>query len=402
MSGTASGCKGSSVLQGRLFMDGASTIFYLTPFRVFEFCIGALVATLPTRIPQKEWTLDLTMGLGLFMIGYAIFSYDEKTVFPSYNALIPCLGTAVVIVSAKASRLGFLLRHKAAVTLGLISYSVYLVHWPLIVFYKYYIIRSISEPEKAALVAASVVFGYFMYRWVERPFRHSTKVSPKLSIGGYGFVCVSLLIILTLPAATVWANKGWPWRSPDLPKDIALQIKDSKQFHVDQYGGEGFPEPTGWINEQIDGVADIVLIGDSHAAQLKTGLKEAFSKMYRKSIYFSTTSCLTLPGITRITPGNDWDSICPGVLSEALFVLDRSPGAILLIAESWDFQVSQGGRITDKRPLKDESMTMKDAFVQLLPSLDQLKRRIGNRKLVIIGSRPCRIQARTPANPKLC
>ncbi|MBS0554103.1 MAG: hypothetical protein JSS47_16485 [Proteobacteria bacterium] len=227
-----------------------------------------------------------------------------------------------------------------------------------------------------------------MYRKIELPFRHPEQSATSLSKSSYGFVCASLLLLISLPAATVWANAGWQWRVPDLPSEIALQLKDSKQFHVDQFGGAGFPAPDGWISGGEAGVADIVVIGDSHAEQLKTGMKDLLGSGLKKGIYFSTSSCLVLPGMTRLTPGTDWDPICKSALEKALAVVDRSPSSLLVIAESWDFQIKHAAWAYGRRPLLDEKKVLEKAYEQLSTSFDELKKRIGQRNLVIVGSVP--------------
>jgi hypothetical protein len=237
------------------------------------------------------------------------------------------------------------------------------------------------------LALASIVIGYLMFRFIEQPFRHSSKSHHTLSKAGFGLACTSFVLVLTLPAATVWANAGWTWRS-ELPKDLALQLKDSKQFHIDQYGGAGFSEPSDWISGGKLGVADIVVIGDSHAAQYKTGFKELIGEPYKKNIYFSTESCLILPGMTRLTPAADWDSFCSNVLNNALQVLKKSPNAVLVLAESWDGQIPVAAYLDSKKPLLDPGEDLRSGFVKLIPKLDELKRLIGERKLIVIGGVP--------------
>ena len=378
----------ASPLVASWFTDGASTIFFLTPFRIFEFAIGASLVAIKSWTPSRDWVREALMAAGLVMIGYAVFTYDEGIVFPSHNALIPSVGTALVILAAKAKFLGYVVRNRIAVSIGLMSYSAYLIHWPIVVYYKYFKIHPISSGEKFLIVAASLILGYMMYRKIELPFRHPEQSASPLSKSGYGFVCASLLLLISLPAATVWANAGWQLRVPDLPTEIALQLKDSKQFHVDQFGGAGFPAPDGWVSGGETGVADIVVIGDSHAEQLKTGIKDLLGNGLQKGIYFSTSSCLVLPGMTRLTPGTDWDLICKSALEKALAVVDRSPSALLVIAEAWDFQITTAAWVEGRRPLVNEKKTLEEAYEQLSASFDELKKRIGQRNMLIVGGVP--------------
>jgi len=366
--------------------DGASTIFFLTPFRLFEFSIGAALVWVKPAMKLSRWQLEVGMVVGLALIAYSIFRFDQRTVFPSVNALIPCLGAALVILAADAALAGLVVRNRVSVFIGKISYSVYLVHWPMLVFYKYWRIVPTSIAERSVLIAASLGAGYLLFRFVETPFR-SGENGPRLSRAGVGFACSSSLLVMSLLSATVWANDGFPWRIAPMPPDIAAQAANSKEFQVDQYGGAEFPGPTTWMGAPSNGRADFVFIGDSHAGQYKAGFKQDIVDPLKKSVFFSTASCLILPGMTRNTPGTDWDHWCTKALNDALDVINRSPDATVVMAESWDFQISYAAMLDTKEAIyKNGDM---DAALKVVGArLDALRALIGNRRLVLMGEVP--------------
>ena len=114
--------------------DGA---FYLMPFRFFEFALGAAVVWLiPIRMANRQ-VLESIAALGIVLVAYPIFAFSNATAFPGVAALVPCLGAALLIYCGDTSRLYRILRSRLAVAVGLISYSLHLVHWPLLVFYRY-------------------------------------------------------------------------------------------------------------------------------------------------------------------------------------------------------------------------------------------------------------------------
>jgi peptidoglycan/LPS O-acetylase OafA/YrhL len=128
----------ASLLFNIPFSSGdTSTIFYLTPFRVFEFVIGAILIWLP-QISRYRINQALTLG-GLLLIAFSVLTYTQKTIFPSFHALPPCIGAACVIYAGNNPIAKLLLGNRLSVFIGKISYSLYLVHWPLIVFYRYYV-----------------------------------------------------------------------------------------------------------------------------------------------------------------------------------------------------------------------------------------------------------------------
>ncbi len=109
---------------------------------------------------------------GFGLIAWPIFFFDGATAFPGVNALIPCLGTACLIWAGPSQPLARLLTNPVSVRIGLISYSLYLVHWPLIV-YAAYILGDAAHAvgPKLGIFALALALAGLMYRTVETPFR---------------------------------------------------------------------------------------------------------------------------------------------------------------------------------------------------------------------------------------
>ena len=161
--------------------------FFLLPTRGWELAIGAGIAFLLLYRKQMMRTIlfhkfvDEVLGLvGLLMIGYAIYAFDETVPFPSFYALIPTIGTGLIICfSSPQTLVGRFLGTKLLVGIGLISYSAYLWHQPLFAFARH---RSLTEPNQLLLMALAILsflFAYLSWRYVERPFRKKGGVSRK-------------------------------------------------------------------------------------------------------------------------------------------------------------------------------------------------------------------------------
>ena len=165
------------------FSDSRATIFYLTPFRAFEFAIGAILVRLAPLMPEKRLVHEGLMLFGLALILFSIVTYTNRLLFPYYYALVPCLGAAFVILSERSSIAGMIVKNRVAVGVGLISYSLYLVHWPLIVFYKYHTFTKPSSVEKGVIALAAIALATIMYYYVETPFRRppSTAIHPGIA-----------------------------------------------------------------------------------------------------------------------------------------------------------------------------------------------------------------------------
>lgn len=150
--------------------------FYLLPSRIWELALGSLLALYPLSFSggRKLTRAQTEVGglLGFFMIGYSIFAYDANTPFPSVWALVPAVGTALIIACTNPETLvGKLLSLRILVGIGLISYSLYLWHQPLFAFARISTLGEVPDFTFFVLAIASFAMAYFSYRFVEFPFR---------------------------------------------------------------------------------------------------------------------------------------------------------------------------------------------------------------------------------------
>lgn len=154
----------------------ATANFYLAPTRVWELFAGSIAAFIvQKKSVQKNNALAL---LGLAAIIFSIFFYDETTPFPSVYALVPVLGVVLLVLYAEKDTLvAKLLSNKAFVGIGLISYSAYLWHQPLLAFARINATHELPVFLTATLVFCSLALGYLSWKTIETPFRNKLIVS---------------------------------------------------------------------------------------------------------------------------------------------------------------------------------------------------------------------------------
>lgn len=158
------------VIISEYFEDGKSTIFFLLPFRVYEFMFGAFLVWFIHYQLKQKYMYDILFVVGLFFIGYSMGFFDETILFPSFYGLLPVVGTVMLIYSSVHSKFKVVLSNKLFVGIGLISYSLYLVHWPIVVFWNY-LDNEVTKYDKLYMLLLSFVLAYISYKFVEQPFR---------------------------------------------------------------------------------------------------------------------------------------------------------------------------------------------------------------------------------------
>ncbi len=288
----------------------SSASFYLLPTRGWELLIGALAAFYlfskaetnnnPTQLPLV--VSQAASLLGLLLITYAVFAYDKSTPFPGVNALLPTIGTVLIVLFAYPTTLvGKLLGHQLLVGIGLISYSAYLWHQPLFSFARY---GSIEEPSRIVyllLIVISLLLAFLTWKFVETPFRNKNIVKRKQIfwfglIGSLFFISVGLIGI---------ANKGFEKRF-NMPTSL------SSSFGLTQRANECFDKPNAYKND--DWLCDIgvksvstgstsdskpafLVFGDSHSKSLFDAFNQAALQANTQALYSGTSYCTPFLGI---------------------------------------------------------------------------------------------------------
>lgn len=271
--------------------DGTGSAFYLLPARAWELFVGALLAT--SAIPKiaTRWLREGIAFLGLAAIAYAALFFTHTTTFPGVNALFPVLGSAALIHSAQRTVTGRLLETAPLVRVGLISYSLYLWHWPLIVFTEYIVGQKLSGIQSAAVILVSLIAAFLSWRFVERPFRSSTAFDRAAIFKWTGG---SIAIAATFSLGLM-ATDGWPSRF--LPQTLRLDAARgdiSPARDICMTGQIGGLRPECNLGAAVAPTA--ILWGDSHGAELAWALSENFAKRGASLMQRTRGSCPPILG----------------------------------------------------------------------------------------------------------
>ena len=188
--------------------------FYLLPARIWELLAGGLLAwhaARPAAPLARPAVRELTTAAGLGLILIAMFAFDSETPFPGLYAVVPIAGAVLVMHSAPGTVIGRMLSSRAAVFIGLISYSAYLWHQPLFALARYASLSGEMDTGVALLLCVvTLLLATITWRYVETPFRDRRRVSNRALL----WSCAIGLLAVATPAAMLAFGGAGGRRSP--------------------------------------------------------------------------------------------------------------------------------------------------------------------------------------------
>lgn len=322
--------------------------FYLLPFRAYELLIGSLIALPGIKFPTSVRVASAVTGAGFVLILASLFFLTKETRFPGLTALAPTVGAGLVLWgSDKAPNpLAALLGGRLMRFVGRISYSLYLVHWPLILFANRLFPYADPALRGMAVFTLSIVLATASYEFIEQPFRKGHVAWKSVQIFR---LTSSGLAALALLSAFVIHQKGFPERLDSSLKGIlAFQAYDYKPhfrsricfLDPDQHG------------RAIDLAACLpktplrkaILWGDSAAAHLYSGLREPLQERGYSLGQLSASACAPVEGLDVQQRPN-----CRGFNDLALSLILQEKPDLLIMAASW--------------PVSDELLRKLDATI---------------------------------------
>ncbi len=288
-----------------LFSHSAGN-FYLPFGRAWELLIGGLLATkVVPELRSRTWSNVMGFG-GLAFIAYSIFAFTAATPFPGFRALYPCLGAALIIYSGTGNEtlVGRSLSWKPVVFVGLISYSLYLWHWVIIVFTKYYLVRPLTLLESAGVITGSVLLATLSWRFVEVPFRGKGAIASR-NVFLAGAALASF--ILCAYGGLAYLTNGLPSRFSGEAR-LLVEGGDDTWNRTDACNGEICRVGVSNTNN------DFILWGDSHAGALAPAIEKLASTQHLSGWVAFKGACAPLLGLERY----DQDVDCRGFNDEVL------------------------------------------------------------------------------------
>ncbi len=260
--------------------------FYLILSRAWELFVGSLIAFLkPISISDKRMQNELGGIAGLFLIIYSIVTFSNQTPFPSFYTLAPVLGTGLIIRFSHAETyVGRFLGNKLFVSIGLISYSLYLWHQPIFAFLR---LKTVGEPQQIwfyLAVLLTFVLAITSYWYIEKPFRNKSAYSKKIIFQLSG-ISISLFFFLGMLG---YVGNGFEGRLPDNKFTDSIIFSPKREACHTQ--GSSFLKPSAacrYFRKDVKWAS----FGDSHVVEPTYALAKKLEKNNLGILHLSFSGC---------------------------------------------------------------------------------------------------------------
>jgi peptidoglycan/LPS O-acetylase OafA/YrhL len=338
-----------------------SASFFLLTSRWWELGLGTILGIYEVSGTGQAdgglavWKREVFGVVGILGVLAGALLYNSTTLFPGAAALLPVVASLMLLSSNGSWVNRNILSSKVLVGVGLISYSLYLWHWPILSLAQYCSGDALGPVPIACLVAFAFVAATFSYFFVEQPFRRMPRTPRTIR----RFAVASALCCV--PAFVLLAGRGWPSRYP-----VAARIE--QEAHAPSIAactaqdGQSSPVTTGSCSF-IKGHPTIAIMGDSHAASLNRYLQSALESRGWSVAQLTKTSCPPLglvapssaerencvafnqsslaevikdPNVKTVVLAGYWQTLLPPFAEQGRLVAEGQKAAALTVADSWN------------------------------------------------------------------
>ena len=291
--------------------------FYLLIPRAWELLLGAILAIKALPPIKHRVSREIAGFIGLGLIAWAVLVLTTDTAFPGVRALFPCLGAWLIIHAGEdgPSSVRMILSYKPLVFIGVISYSLYLWHWPIIVFAKILSAKDVSDfsqVEILGIILLSLVMAFISFEFIESPFRGENSPITRRHIFLFGLMATALSAALGF---SIYSTRGFPGRFSDSTRQLISRNLERKK---------DFEEVCANWKRDIKSITDLTVCnigdqsakkimfwGDSHVQQLYPLIRRIYDNggLQERGVVFTVApGCPPMEQMNRSEPGYHCDS----------------------------------------------------------------------------------------------
>jgi len=280
--------------------------FYSTPARAWELMVGSLLAIYSgNAVLFTSRVSNLLTFIGFSLIVYAVVFFDEATAFPGPMALVPVVGSALIILAGNDRKnwVGHLLSTPPLRFIGLISYSLYLWHWPVLAYGRIYSLGSHPDELMPMLLLLMFVLACISWLCIEKPFRrgglfHSSR---RLRLNRFSGTLLISMVAMLVMVTSYQQREVQHEHQTHLEKRVdsqPLRLTSCEEYEASKrslnichFGDLSQPQ------------ASFALLGDSHARALLSGIDQSAGTLNKKGVFVGNDGCVSLFGVNREKQG---------------------------------------------------------------------------------------------------
>jgi peptidoglycan/LPS O-acetylase OafA/YrhL len=312
-----------------------SANYLLAPSRAWELLLGAALATAGELGMKSRLANELLAVLGLIILAVAVYWYTPATRYPGLYTIAPCAASAALIVTGRQhlTVARKLLSLRPLVFTGLISYSLYLWHFPVLILSNYYYILKVGALGMGTLLALTYAVAFISWKVVERPIRARAFLKSNRS-----FLLTALVVnmVILVAGVTLWKSDGLPRRFPrevqmrdpavsrdDVTPCVTLPFDKIASGELCSYGPQGPDAPRGLV------------WGDSHAMTLLPAYAKLAVSHHMRLYFAATSSCRPLLGLTNRATNESTRIKCARFNAAVVQAVRRLDPRLLILNAHW-------------------------------------------------------------------
>ena len=318
--------------------------FFLAPFRAWELLLGAALALMSRPPAITARTAELCAGAGLSMIVASVLFLDESHAFPGLLALPSCLGAALLIVAGmeKQPAVTRLLSTGPAVAVGLISYSLYLWHWPILSFARYHLDRPLQWSELTCLLAVSLLAAFATYRYVEQPARRLSMPRAPYVIGSG---VLALAAIALVGQQIDKSRGGWTFNLDPEIRRLDATARSENIYRRACSGPKNIArsdEACTFGRPRDTAAYDMAIFGNSHADHYTPAMSVLAQRAGMSGRQITVGGCLALLGYYEIVSPYATEARCRSLRDAVLRFVEENPRLqVAVLAHHWSIYMGK-------------------------------------------------------------
>ena len=317
---------GSFLLNVALIGSNPVATFYLPFTRAFELLTGAALACGWNNVNHSSAASNRRAWVGVALIVAATAILDSRSAFPGWWAVLPVAGSALLLSAPAAWVNRAVLASPPLVRIGLISYPLYLWHWPLLVFGGIIKFGPLALLERELILLASVLLAWATYRFVETPFRFRLPSRRKMASLGAGMAMIAIAAV-----AVIW-GRGFDFRLPPEIRAMASVRTESFKwrFHeclLDLSHEMSFADTC----VERDRRPLVLMWGDSTAGALLPGLRKAQEARGFGIAQLTSSSCIPALNADIVSTPN-----CRAMNDKVFSLIRQIRPDIVLLHGTWE------------------------------------------------------------------